>query len=78
MSSNNTNTNDEPREQSFWNRTLIGIPFWILMLLLLALVLMHLFKNGAWGGETRNVAFVDRGMVEGTDVTPVRVRGMMY
>ena len=43
-SANNTNPKEE-QPTSFWKQTLIGIPYWLIVLVLLVLILYYAYKK---------------------------------
>jgi hypothetical protein len=81
MSSNNQNLEQEQEhEQSFWKRTLIGIPFWLLALILVIVLLYLAYKQdyfASWGlGDTHRKGNVvlQREMLSAPKVSPVENR----
>ena len=77
----NSNNPDQEEHQSFWKRTLIGIPFWILALVLLILVLYWAYKQdyftslGFTPAPKSNVSFAQKGMLNPiSPVSPVETR----
>ncbi|AYV83597.1 MAG: hypothetical protein Hyperionvirus9_14 [Hyperionvirus sp.] len=69
-------------EQSFWNRTSLGIVNWLWALIILIIIICWAYKgkwlsgSGAdWGSKkTGTVYFSDRGLMKAPTISPVEAR----
>lgn len=78
MSSNNPN---QEERYPFWNRTLIGIPFWLLALALAALILYWAYKQEAFSQlgftptpRSGSMSFSQKGLLDAPTISPVETR----
>ena len=72
-------TNNQEEHQSFWKRTLIGIPFWLLALVLLILIVYWSYKQEyfapmGFNSPRGNVAFAQNDLLAVPTITPVDTR----
>ena len=79
MSSNNSN--QEEQHQSFWKRTFIGIPYWLLALVLLILILYWAYKQDMFSSfglnptPKSNVSFANKSILNpSTPISPAEAR----
>jgi hypothetical protein len=73
-------SNTKQEETSFWKRTLIGIPYWLIILILLILIVYYAYKKeyfasmGLSEAQNSNYSLSNRGLLNVPTVTPVEAR----
>lgn len=62
-------------ETSFWNKTIIGIPVWLIILVIIIIIIYLIFKAGSFSSNSHanpsNVSFANKTALAPVQVTPV-------
>ena len=77
MSSNNEQEHEE--QTTFWKRTLIGIPYWLIALVIIIIIIYWAYKQNFFtsmgmSSSKSNMSFAEQNMLKQPEITPVESR----